>query len=470
MERSIHAEIKACARKDELVAMYTTWISVHHRGKTDREFASVVAAINKRLREVDPDHEAEHKQSQFWAHGVKIDEMRNLYNKPHRTEALGLVFNAMHLDSIGDPAVDESTFLVPDSQGGPARLLHLARFTLSDGTEAKAALRAHSRRFFPGIVSFDFLLRSTAAIGDGEERGEFTATALMQTARHGAHEKILRVEEKRVELAEHMEKYKPPFEGLRMSALETRCHDSDGGEESGEESGDGPAKRQKVDNTDPEDQKVDNFFVRLHGEGGIKELRVQLFRGELAPHAVELLGSLYSRELLEKHLPRPTICDYDTGADTYSDGVTLVAPGSIVNSNTAMTQKLIDSGLRDAYERMLRLHRDLKQGIKEVASHLLRELEFVIDTTNADGAVTRTTPDLLSPGQRYALGLLYMDEISVAKPPEEEEDEEESGESEEDEEDEDDASYAEESDDSEDDDSDASHSGSASESGASDDE
>lgn len=437
--------------KEQLLELYTANIRTTDFAvgeDTDHRFNVHNKRIFKALRDhADPENVEEHKTSTFLGElNIKINERANTYSRVAKTEAMACIFNCMHLDTLGNVPVD-AQWLVPDplAANGP-RLLSIAQFDLGN---IDGALLTHLRRFFHGATAFHFYMRFCGPAP--AEVASHTAAVLMEDSRTKLLEKIVEIEDVRERLETHLVAYKGKFAKLKGTKLETNADsDHDSSEESDEEpevelnSDDepveqAPKRRKYLDELgtgrDTAQQQIDLFAVDTSRDGGISSLRVRDFKGDLPPHALDLLGSTYKRGVFFEKLPDPRVPEFTSGAETKSDGVTLVEPAKDVEGDTSMTQKLIDTKLRAPYERMLQLRKELKQRIREAGTLLVDNFEFLIDVKLVNGGTQRLLPGNLSATEKYALGMLYMDRISTPKPPAEEEEEGEEDEEEGEEED-----------------------------------
>lgn len=437
---------------------------------TSEEFDRHNYRVLKALRDcADPDHAGAHKTSPFMDIRIKIDERTNRYNRVARTEMLGCLFQGLALQC-------EAPSFVPDTLDKRCNLLPITHFDMPDDE----SLKQHLHYVFGlNVGRFDFAVKYAGDM-PAEQHPSTTTLGLMATARDVTIDKIVKVEEMRTQLEAHLIEYKDKFERLKHGGLDTTAdsgdeRDSSSGEEDDEEYGEEedakgvpkPKRRKLIEEigtgTDTPQQRIDLSSIETARGGGITSLRTRDFKGDVPTHAVELLATLACPDAFRGKLPEPKVPEFTSGAET--NGVTLVEPSMAVEGDTSMTQKLIDSGLRDAYEEMLRLRKDLRDAIRAVSTHVLSNFELVINLMTADGDfICRKSPTSLSAAEKYAIGMLYMHNISTPRPVEDaEEDEEEDGEEEEGEEESDDeesweGSGEESSEDESDDDSDEEYS------------
>ena len=180
--------------------------------------------------------------------------------------------------------------------------------------------------------------------------------------------------------------------------------------------------------TDTSQQRIDLSSIDTTRDGGITSLRTREFRGDIAPHGVDLFATLSCRDAFMKKLPEPKVPEFASGAETI-DGVTLAEPSLSVKGDHLMTLQLIDAGLRKPYERMLRLRKELSESIRDVGKHVLANFKLAIDVKTADGSyICRKAPGALTAAEKYALGMLYMRNISTPRSTEDEDEEGSGGE------------------------------------------
>jgi hypothetical protein len=439
--------------------------------------------------------ESKPPRSDFWDLRVLIiKENQSNYNRINNTEVIAAMYCALQLHNVGKP--DEIALSCRSGEAYGELVTHLADFKVDDFPQD---LRTMCNNFFPSVTSFEFFLKKKRTVVSGES-GEHTETALMLTARANMHTLIIEIEEVKEKLQSMIDANLPKLRELLKDPLETRA-DSDAESSSDEESDDealdedgrpnkpSPKRRKTFDEMgttkDTWLQHVSNFGIQCSPGQAVKNTRIREFRGEPEWHYVELMGALntYKACIIDKKLPVPRAPTFSHGADDElgpGGSFKLVCPGEDVNSNTAVTQKMMDEDSKNGttlikdYEEMQNLARIFRKKISDLVRMYNNEFEFVV---RANDATDRRDYHVnqLSLMQKYAIGQLYLDAIAVNKNPEPAEEVESESEGESDEEDSgSDCSYASEEDASDDDDDDEDDSdasgGDDDESGDSDDE
>ena len=478
---------------DELKDHLDAICSGRHGHGTDAEIKDDIEELLRRLRHKDPDNQPAYKSSAFWGFRVPINTK---YNRVSKNEVIGCLANSLDISNVNAPS---------DTHAGKQRIKLLAMDWTSEGSEFSCKDKGYAGLAFPGYR----VLTCYVEARDDKYGGE-KAMALLN-ARTQLHEKIKDIELARQALCADVAKYKDALVELPKKPLEAHVdsdnedsdEDSDreeAGEQSGEDSdGEGAGagkqglcKKQKTcfedmgKAADTTQNNVDVSTVQLKPPTGVlastwSPYRCGGFKGDIEPHAAEVLGSVYMCEqtgvspidslLCWSRLPEVKAPAYTYGASMhFSNGkLKLNKASAVVDQDTCMVSKLHDAGLADAY---MKLHNDaheleckIQGDFGSLVGSLLC-LKFVGTKTNGE----EEEVPLNTPTKRLVLGLLWMQSISVKKRAG---DEEEDGEGEEDagledeEEDEedgaaDDSDYSEESgeeeedEDDDDDDSDAS--------------
>ena len=417
--------------------------------------------------------ESKPPRSDFWDLRVLIlKENQSNYNRINNTEVIAAMYCALQLHNVGKP--DEIALSCRSGEAYGELVTHLADFKVDDFPQD---LRTMCNNFFPAVTSFEFFVKKKRTIVSGDS-GEHTDEALMLTARANMHTLIIEIEEVKEKIQSMIDANLPKLRELLMDPLETHA-DSDADSSSDEESDDealdedgrpnkpSPKRRKNFGEMgttkDTWLQHVSNFGIQCSPGQAVKNTRTREFRGKPERHYVELMGALSTCKafIIDKKLPVPRAPTFSHGADDEAGlSFKLVCPGEDVNSNTAVTQKMMDEDTKNGttlvkdYEEMQNLARTFRKKISELVRMYNNEFEFVV---RAHDATDRRDYHVnqLSLMQKYAIGQLYLDAIAVNKNPEpaEEAESESEGESEE-EYSGSDCSYASEEDASDDDDDD----------------
>jgi hypothetical protein len=403
-------------------------------------------------------------RSDFWDLSILIDpKNRSLYNRINPIEAIGALYCALKLAHVGEK--DELKLSCRSGEYGEIMQIELGSFDLQN---FPPELRKLCKHCFPSVISFEFFLKlapsqSNRGVGEWSEKGE------MLTARRVLNDLIIEIENMKTELQSMIEVNLPKFRKILRDPLETQvCSDNEASED---ESDDGNAsdddgassnpskKRRKTydeigTNQDTPRQAVSISCNVISTGTALTRVRMREFRGNSEPHFIELLGafSTGNPNIINSKLPKPLAPTYSDGAEGQwvGDIFKLMPPEDAVNSNTAVTQKMMDDDacngthLVEDYEAMQTLARALGKKINGVVQRYNEMFHFVIRTNHFNAVeCSNYNVTTMSWLQKVAIGKLYLHSIAVnnvVEPAEEEEDEGE----------EDDASFEEE-DDSEDD-------------------
>ena len=420
--------------KNELLELYKK--HVEHPNYTvntctDQLFDRRIRMRLKALRDIaDTENKEKHKSSAFWNLGVKIDERANTYSKLARTESIGCLFQALHIDTLGNDEID-AKFIQTRSDGEV--LLWISGFDVSSISDS---VKKDVLRFYPNTNRFDFFVKCAAPTPN--EVSVHTNRALLATARHQALEKIVSVEGVRAQLEEHLDRFSEKFVNVKNRKLEASSDDeddddgeseSDEGEEEEEDEGEGSTKQRRTtfekmgtSNKDRCPQLFDDFAVEVNREAHIRTLltRTRTFKDNEAGDAVEahkfeLLGVIGNRHSFRDRLPHPVVPSFKSGVAVEEDGVSLQTPDKYVFGNHTITKKLAEFDLLKPYEDMLRMNKELKTGIEAIAVHMTNDFHFFAELKNIDGSVSRITPESIDPASKYAIGCAYMDLISTRR-------------------------------------------------------
>lgn len=375
-------------------------------------------------------------RSDFWDLRVLIvKENQSCYNRINNTEMVGAVWNALKLEHVGKPDHMNLACRFGDEYDG--YVVHLADFEID---KFPVNMRKMCNNFFNGVVKFEFFLK--------DKRREAvtcmtTKKAEMMTALCKVHSTILEIESTRLELVEKMDKYTEPLKAVLEEPLETRADSGDEDEDEDEEE-EVPSKRRKTYDDmgraqDTEQQQISLAGITLSPGSSVKTLRVREFRGDPEPHYVDLMGAIATHNplIFNKRVPAPSAPTFSHGAEakplTFHTTFKLEPPGQDVNSNTGVTQKMMDTDLETGselvkeYEAMHKLAHTLRIKISNLVKVINIEFDFVVRVHGIGGSTSVHVDhnvNNLTPLQKVCIGNLYLDSIAVHKQGEEEEEEE----------------------------------------------
>ena len=403
------------------------------------EFADRLAELEHRLgtlfRELEKRESKPPRSDFFDLRLLILKENQSKYNRINNTEAIGALWCALKLQHVGQP--DEMTLSCRrgDEYDGHV-VIHISSFVIADFPEKVTTLCSE---VFKGVHTFEFFLKLKNPTD--EQYCDTTEAALMMTARAKMHDAILEIEEVKLELQSKIDTNLRLLKNILREDIETRAdsdaevsdEDDDYLDEDGHAKKPSP-KRSKTygemgTTADTWRQHVSNFGIQISPGKGVKNTRIREFRGgdkEDEFHFVELCGAMATgkRNVYEKKLPRPIAPTFSHGAeDDGSSKFKLLHAGQDLNSNTSVTQKMMDvdaetgSNLVGEYESMHRLARSLRQKMCDLVKMYNSEFDFVIRAKLDEP--TRSNVDYhvnhLSYMQKIAIGQLYMDGIAVKK-------------------------------------------------------
>ena len=427
------------------------------------DFSDRLAELERLMNEaIELLHAKESKppRSDWWDVRVLIEkENQSNYNKTNNSETIGCAFCALKLEYTGHP--DELTLACRTDPKLGVLVTHLYDFPLAD---FPGHMQVMCKNFFPGVERFEFFVRAKApplSSTQEFEKGEFTDAAVMLTARAKMNTLIIELEELKDKLQGMINQNLPLLRDVLKDPLET-CADSDP-EESGDDDDDNdgddgdddeasdekgrptnpsPKRRKMISELgmgkDTWRQHVSNFGIQVSPGQAIKNTRIREFRGDAAPHYVNTLGAWATGFdcVTSKTLPVPRAPAFSHGAEGTHDraGYKLIPPGEDVNSNTAVTQKMMDEDAKNNtnvvanYEQMHTLAREMRRKIGEIVRTYNESFAFVVRVHNSEASLTRDlSVNELTWMQKLAIGRLYLDAISVNKGTGEEEDEPDGG-------------------------------------------
>lgn len=399
---------------------------------TDR-LAELECRFNELVQELEKKESAP-PRSDFWnLRVIIVKENQSNYNRINNTEAVAGIWQALKLEHVGKPDHMKLACRTGDEYGGEF-VVHLADFELD---EFPVHMRTMCNNFFNNVVKFEFFLKPKRS---EEETCDTTAQSEMLTALCKAHSSIVEIEGMRLELKKKMDLYTKPLKEVLKDELETRAdseaEESDGEDDSDDEldgraKGPSPKRRKTFDelgtSKDTDQQKISLVGITLSPGASVESLRIREFRGEPEPHFVDLMGALCACQewVVSKRLPVPRAPAYSHGAEANSfasgENFKLEAPGLDVNSDTTVTQKMMDidretgTNLVGEYEAMHRLAYALRSKIRDMARTINSDLDFVVRVHTSDGQHTDQHVWDLTLMQRYAIGNLYLDSIAVNK-------------------------------------------------------
>ena len=403
------------------------------------EFADRLAELEHRLgtlfRELEKRESKPPRSDFFDLRLLILKENQSKYNRINNTEAIGALWCALKLQHVGQP--DEMTLSCRrgDEYDGHV-VIHISSVVIADFPEKVTTLCSE---VFKGVHTFEFFLKLKNPTD--EQYCDTTEAALMMTARAKMHDAILEIEEVKLELQSKIDTNLRLLKNILREDIETRAdsdaevsdEDDDYLDEDGHAKKPSP-KRSKTygemgTTADTWRQHVSNFGIQISPGKGVKNTRIREFRGgdkEDEFHFVELCGAMATgkRNVYEKKLPRPIAPTFSHGAeDDGSSKFKLLHAGQDLNSNTSVTQKMMDvdaetgSNLVGEYESMHRLARSLRQKMCDLVKMYNSEFDFVIRAKLDEP--TRSNVDYhvnhLSYMQKIAIGQLYMDGIAVKK-------------------------------------------------------
>ena len=396
-----------------------------------QDFTDKLAELERLLNEAHVQLQKKEKnppRSDFWDLRVFVlKENVGNYNRINTNETIGAIWHALKLEHVGKP----DHMKLACRTYGRDYVVHLANFDLQDFPEH---MRIICNNFFNNVVKFEFFMKPKR---DEEQTCDTTAMAEMMTALSEIYDSIKEIEQTRLELLEKIDKYTKPLKDVLKSELET--HADSGAEDSDEEDDsdddDSRAKnpsRKRRKTTfggtghDTRQQQISLVGITLTNGASVKNLRINGFRGDtdfhLKSHLMELMGTFATGEqcVIMKRLPNPCAPKYSDGAEM-NEKLKLEPPGRDVNSNTTVTQKLIDTdrekgtNLVHEYEVMHKLAHAINTKISKMVRIINNKLNFVVRVHTADQQYTDHHVPNLTLMQRYAIGNLYLDSIAVNK-------------------------------------------------------
>jgi len=397
------------------------------------DFGNSLAELERRFKELVEELERKESappRSDFWDLRVMIDK-QNLsnYNRINNTEVVAAVWKALKLEHVGEIDHLELACRTGDEYSGEF-VVHLADFVL-------ASFPAHMRTlcnnfFLNNVVKFEFFMKAKRCEA---ETCDTTSAAEMRTALCKVHAAVYDIEIMRGNLKKKMEEYTEPLKKALKDDLETVADsdaeesDEEDSDDEGRPTGPSPKRRKTYDQVglskDTTQQQVSLAGITLSSGSSVESMRIREFRGEPEPHFVDVMGAIATGDerVVSKRLPCPRAPTYSHGAEptisTRGENFKLEPPGADVNSNTAVTQKLMDidnecdTNLVAQYEAMHRLAHSLRSKIRKMVQTINEELDFVVRVHTSDGQHTDYQVGNLTVMQRYAIGNLYLHSIAV---------------------------------------------------------
>jgi hypothetical protein len=387
-------------------------------------------------------------RSQFWNIVVLIPQsLASTYSRINSGEIPGAIFMALGLNKFGGDEDGETTLTDP-SDSKP--FLPLGHLSLADFPERLSNMCKHF--FGSATTGFRFLLKCKPVAAESSSAAS-TEVARMLEAREQILDKIVRIDETREKLATASKNAMPQLRTILRDDMETRAdsdNDSDDSHDENDDSDDpdadpdadsdeelkpSPSKRRKCydemgTGKDTDLQKIRLDGITINSASGVVGLRTREFRGEPEPHFIELMGAIACDAGFINRLPKPT-------APTYSDGAELdysrklMHPGTVVASNTVVTQKMMDTNnsLVRKYDDMQAMAYTLRRGLRELSHFTHHAFEFIVRVESGDAASVDYTIEPLTVMQKFAIGQLYLHSISIRRDAAYEEEEEEEEES-----------------------------------------
>ena len=398
-----------------------------------QDFTDKLAELERLLNEAHDQLQAKEKnppRSDFWDLRVLVpEENRGNYNRINPNETIGAIWHALKLEHVGKPEHMKLACRTYGSDYG----IHLTNFDLQDFPEH---MRIICNNFFNNnVVKFEFFMKPKR---NEEETCDTTTMAEMMTALSQVYDSILEIDQTRLELLKKIDEYIKPLKEVLRKELET--HADSGAEENHEEddSDDDDSraknsrKRRKFGSNrrDTHQQQISLVGITLTNGTSVKNLRINEFRGNIDSHLMEIMGVLATGEMciITKRLPNPRAPTYSDGAEMKlpnprapNEKLELEPPGRDVNSNTTVTQKMLDmdrengTSLANEYELMHNLARGLNNKISDMVRIINNNLNFVVRVHTADQQYINYNVPNLTLMQRYAIGNLYLDSIAVNK-------------------------------------------------------
>lgn len=435
------------------------------------DFASLEAQFNS-LYSLLKQKAATPPRSHFWDMGVLIPKHLNAtYSRIQAGEIPGAIFMALGLDKFGGPE-DASTAPADPVDLKPS--LPVGHFLLADFPDRLANICKHY--FGDATTGFRFTLKCKPHAAEADSVGSTEATRMIDT-RQQIMDYIVRVDETRQKLIAASTGAMPRLRAILTDDMETRAdsdHDSDddsddldadpdadpdADSDAGSEAGPCPKRRKCYDDMgtgkDTELQKIRLTGITVRAASGVNTMRTREFRGDPEPHFIELMGAIVCDCAFIDRLPKPTAPTYSHGAEL--DGTfSLVHPDTDVSCDTVVTQKMIDTdaALVCKYNEMHRMASDMRRDLCDVVSFIRNNLDFIVCVEFGSNTQKAYSIASLNDMQKFAMGQLYLQSISVRRDVAPGAEEEGEGEEEEESSDEDGTSDS-EYDDEESDDSDA---------------
>ena len=401
---------------------------------TDR-LADLERCFNELMQELEKKESAP-PRSDFWnLRVIIVKENQSNYNRINNTEAVAGIWQALKLEHVGKPDHMKLACRTGDEYGD-SFVVHIADFEMY---KFPVHMRTMCNNFFNNVVKFEFFMQPKRR---EENTCDTTTEAEMMTALCKIHSSIVEIEGTRLELKQKMYEHTNPLKEVLKNELETRT-DSEPEESDLEDDSDdeleydkraqspSPKRRKTYDemgvSKETDQQQISLVGITLSPGASVESLRIREFRGEPEPHFVDLMGAISTLQecIISKRLPCPRAPVYSHGAEPNSfacgNNFKLEAPGEDVNSDTVVTQKMIDidretgTNLVGEYEAMHQLAYALRAKIRDMVRAINNDLDFIVRVHTSDGQHADYHVNNLTLMQRYAIGNLYLDSIAVNK-------------------------------------------------------
>lgn len=364
-------------------------------------------------------------RTDFWRKKVLIGDCQNRYNKPNNQEIIPIFNECLKLNTLGCADDDHLTW-----RGDSLEML-IGEFKLRDYSED---LQASVRKVFPEVERFEFVVRHKATVQDGSKNFKY---AEFNTFRGEVAEQIREIELLRLETLGEAKKWAPRLEEVLSDKLVTLVNAQE------DEHEPSPKRRRTAESDEEEEETEDGPQAEAQNVSfagielrknlaSLQNLRTREFKGDqkaIDAHLVYVMGCL---DCLEwrffdcKYLPTPRAPTFSAGAELALGG-DLDDPNDDIECSTAVTQRLVELGLREVYEKMQKSARKLLISIRRLVAIIRSKFLFCIVVRSETAAPTTLAISDLNNVQEYAIGLLYLQAISSSdkKKAEEEADDEE---------------------------------------------
>ena len=457
LRKTIQGYFESYKREDASVAM--------------DEFVRTISSLLDDLENVYRTHDREDKvyNSEWTNDPITVPEGAiGNYNRTRKGEACAVIYEGLKLGTVGEPNDLEQSCSWGDSYPGYVIVLDTFNFG-----EAQELLRRVCSRVFPNVEAVEFFVKANRSIED-DKTGPNTGLAEMMTARGEMLSSIMNVESLRVKHDAESEDMKKVMTKILSKKFVTHASDSEGSddEDVGEEdaslsqgngSVSGSAEQQVVEEEDrtaatpaSNDDVVErapkrcktaasmSYNISFAGVQVVRavtmnDIHKKDMKGPPGPHVVQLLYSL-SLGLQHMKLPKPRPPSFNRGADfdhsKMRKGIfKLLPPGNDINGSTVVTQHLDDYSVSNGlnlisrYEEMHKTAYDLRKALHEMVAMFNKHFSFVIRFKHHDGTYRDHGPNSISSVQKYVLGQVFMDKITVRKDSDENPEHQESQES-----------------------------------------